>query len=250
LIQLDRSLDAFDNLQLALKYGAAPLEAAVYNEALAYQKLLANQIGDITVRCDQAGVKLSLDGQPLADCPGVEQRRVTPGRHQIVGVKQGFLTKTSEVFVVGGKHQEVAVSLAPVGQSAVIVRRWPSWIPWVVFGAGLTMTGVGGLIELQASQDLAAYDRELASGCPNVGCDANHPVPASIAHLKTRGERENAIAGVAVAAGASAAITGAVLLYLNRGRTIYPKETSGPSLGRIDVVPHAGGASITLAGQF
>ncbi|MDB4956155.1 MAG: hypothetical protein JWO36_3724, partial [Myxococcales bacterium] len=41
LIQLDRSLDAFDNLQLALKYGAAPLEAAVYNEALAYQKLLA-----------------------------------------------------------------------------------------------------------------------------------------------------------------------------------------------------------------
>src|SRR4051794_24436830 len=34
LIQLDKPVDAADNLKLALKYGAQPLEEAVYNEAL------------------------------------------------------------------------------------------------------------------------------------------------------------------------------------------------------------------------
>src|SRR3954465_1572782 len=51
LIQLGRNLEAYDNLQLALKYDAAPLEKTVYDEALAYQKLLETQIGDIKVSC-------------------------------------------------------------------------------------------------------------------------------------------------------------------------------------------------------
>ena len=87
LIQLDRPVDASDNLALALKYGAAPLEEAVYTEALSYQKLLANQIGDLDVTCEQAGVKVTLDGQPLLDCPGKEHRRVAPGQHQLVGTE-------------------------------------------------------------------------------------------------------------------------------------------------------------------
>ena len=45
LIQLERPVEAFDNLEGTLRYGAAPLEDAVYSEALNYQKLLANQSG-------------------------------------------------------------------------------------------------------------------------------------------------------------------------------------------------------------
>ena len=97
LIQLDRTVEAADNLKLALKYGAAPLEEAVYNEALAYEKLLANQIGDLDVSCSQAGAVVTLDGQPLLTCPGTQTRRVAPGRHQLVGSQEGFLTKSTEV---------------------------------------------------------------------------------------------------------------------------------------------------------
>src|SRR4051812_38973049 len=44
LIQLDRPVDAAENLELALKYGPAPLEESVYAEAVAYKKLLATQV--------------------------------------------------------------------------------------------------------------------------------------------------------------------------------------------------------------
>jgi hypothetical protein len=44
LIQLERHVEAYDNLKLALQYGAAPLEDAVYTEALSYEKLLENEI--------------------------------------------------------------------------------------------------------------------------------------------------------------------------------------------------------------
>lgn len=38
LIQLDRPVEAGENLQTTLRYGAAPLEDAVYTEALAYAR--------------------------------------------------------------------------------------------------------------------------------------------------------------------------------------------------------------------
>src|SRR5512144_2903101 len=51
LVQLGRNLEAYEDLEKALKYGQAPLEETVYAEALAYQKLLSTQIGDIKVTC-------------------------------------------------------------------------------------------------------------------------------------------------------------------------------------------------------
>lgn len=78
LIQLGRMLEASENLELALKYGAAPLEDAVYTEALAYQKLLANQVGTLDVECTQPRVALSLDGAPLVE--STPARSCTAGR--------------------------------------------------------------------------------------------------------------------------------------------------------------------------
>src|SRR5207248_1447551 len=60
LVQLDRTLEAVDNLEVALKYGAAPLDETVYEEALGYQKLLANQVATLDVECKQP-MDLTLD---------------------------------------------------------------------------------------------------------------------------------------------------------------------------------------------
>jgi len=115
LIQLDRPVDASDNLNLALKYGAAPLEEAVYSEALAYQKLLANQIAEVEISCSQDGAKITLDSQNLIDkCPGKEKRRVAPGKHGVVATKDGFMTKQTEIVVIGGKTEDVDVKLVPL----------------------------------------------------------------------------------------------------------------------------------------
>jgi hypothetical protein len=239
LIQLDRSIEANENLTLALKYGAAPLEDNVYTEALAYEKLLANEIATVRVRCEQAGVKVTLDGEPLLDCPGEQERRVKPGRHQLVGAKPGYLTKTSDVFVVGGGQEQLSLSLAPMQREGVITHRWPTWMPWVVVGAGLTVAGVGGLIEYQSFKTMDDYDRALVAACINTGCSPDRPVPANVRDLKDTAKLQNAIAIGTMSVGIATVITGGVLLYMNRARTVYPTA---------EVVPH--GATLSLRARF
>src|ERR1044071_9661205 len=65
LIQLDRPVEASDELNKALKYGKDPFDQAIYNEALNYQKLLASQIAEVEISCKQGGAKVTLDGQAL-----------------------------------------------------------------------------------------------------------------------------------------------------------------------------------------
>ncbi len=251
LIQLDRPVDASDNLKLALKYNAAPLEEAVYNEALAYEKLLANQIGDLKVSCAQPDVKITLDGQPLASCPANETRRVAPGPHQLVGTKNGLTTKTVEVIVLGGKTQDVPVKLEPLGRSARIEHRWPTYLPWVVFGAGFAVAGIGGVLDLNAKADMDSYDRTVAQNCSVISCDTkdlnDHRLDGvrgldDDARLKT-----NIAVSVMIVGGATIA-TGAVMLYLNRGRTVYP-ESIEKVTPTVTPLP-GGGATISLSGAF
>ena len=64
LIQLDRAVEASENLDAALKYGATPLEDTVYAEAIAYQKLLANQTGELEVSCEQRGAVIASARNP------------------------------------------------------------------------------------------------------------------------------------------------------------------------------------------
>lgn len=246
LIQLDRPVDASDNLKLALKYGAAPLEEAVYNEALAYEKLLANQIASVTVKCAQPGVKMTLDGQPLGTCPAEELRRVTPGTHQLVGSKEGYLTRTFEVVVIGGKEQKVSLSLDPVEKAARIEHRWPNWVPWVVFGGGFAIAGIGGLLDLTAAQEMDSYDRAVAQTCANTACSPDDLDPSD-RKLKDSAETKSAIAvGIMITGGATIA-TGALMLYLNRGRTVYPSSVERLTPA---VSPVPGGATLSVRGRF
>ena len=240
LIQLDRRLEAADELELALKYGKAPLEESVYADALAYQKLLANEIGHVAVHCTQSGVDVSLDGQHLLACPGNEERRVAPGMHQVVGTRAGYNTEAREVVVIGGKHEEIAIALAPVGQGGKIVHRWSaSWMPWLVTGAGLVVAGIGGLVDYQASRDMSSYDRALVTACLDVGCGPSHPLPPSLADQKTSAQRESAIGIGVIGVGVAGAIAGGVLVYMNRGIRMTP-----------EVAPVPGGASIGVSGHF
>ena len=244
LIQLDRGVEASENLEVALKYGAAPLEEAVYSEALAYEKLLANQIGDVRVRCTQVGVKVTLDGQPLAVCPGEQTRRVAPGPHQLVGTKPGFLTRTADVVVLGGKRADVDLALVPLDRAGKVVHRWPTWIPWVVFGGGLGVMGLGGALESVAAGQLDTYDRAVASTCPS-GCAPKDPRYDALDQQKTAALRLDHIAIGVLATGGAAVAAGAVMLYLNRGQTTYPDAV----LPVVTALPGGGGA-VSFGGRF
>ncbi len=241
LIQLGRNLEAHESLTKALAYGAAPHEQTVYNEALAYEKLLATQIGDISVSCDQAGVTLTLDGQPFATCPAKQSKRVLAGPHQIVGTKQGLLPKTVELVVVSGTPREVDVKLDPLASGARIEHRWPQYVPWSVFGGGLLVAGAGILFQVLGSSQMDDYDEWVDRLCTG-NCEPGNPELAERAHLKDSAELKSAIGVSLMVTGGAAVATGAVMLYLNRGRTVYPALEVAPVAG--------GGAAVSWNGRF
>ncbi len=264
LVQLDRAVEASDYLNEALKFGKDPFTDEVYQEVLGYQKLLANQIGEVEIGCTQEGAKLTFDGKPFIDkCPGKEKRRVAPGRHAVVASKEGFLTKEMPVIVVGGQAPEsVNVELVPLDKAAKVVHRWPTWIPWVVFGGGLAVTGIGVLLEVDAQNQMNQYDQDVAGSCAVSGCNLNArdgdgvSTPAEVVlanRLNTdreRAESRDRLAIGIIAVGAVGAAVGGVLLFMNRGQTVYedPAKAGEPV---VNVTPtRDGGGIVSLSGQF
>jgi tetratricopeptide (TPR) repeat protein len=253
LIQLDRPVEATDNLALALKYGAEPLEEAVYNEALNYQKLLAKQIGNLEVTCSQQGAKVTLDGQPLMDCPGSQKRRVAPGAHGVVATKEGFLTKEMRVSVVGGTDEKVDIKLVPLDKAAKVVHKWPTWIPWVVFGGGLTLATFGALIQFEASSKMNDYDQGVGSLCMVTGCNPSMPknqAEQDLVALKSSAENYNKVGVTVISVGVAGAVAGGIMLFMNRGKTVY-EEPMKPGAPQVGVVPmRDGGGLMTVSGRF
>jgi hypothetical protein len=263
LIQLDRPVEASDNLVESLKYGKDPFEETIYQEALSYQKLLASQIGEVEIGCTQEGAKLTFDGQPFIDkCPGKEKRRVTPGRHAVVASKEGFLTKEMPVIVIGGQAESVDVKLVPLDKAAKVVHRWPTWIPWVVFGGGLAVTGLGVLLEVDAQNQMNQYDQDVAGACAVNGCNLNATLNEMMTNKtevdvadrlnaqRERAESRDRLAIGVIAVGAVGAAVGGVLLFLNRGQTVYEDPTkAGEPV--VNVTPtRDGGATVSLSGRF
>ena len=240
LIQLDRMVEAAENLERALEYGAAPLEETVYNEALSYQKLFANQIATLDVRCDQPQVAITLDGKPLAiQCPGAIAQRLAPGPHQLVGKRDGFVPRTVDVVAYGGKKETVAITLDKLGSrgNGKLVHRWPTWLPWVVVGGGVALAGSGILVQRVAIGQRDDYYAQLKT------CDG--PCPDGFAQdSKDLATLENRIAIGMIAVGGAAVITGSVLVYMNRGRLVYENKPM-PT-----VTVNANGASVGVVGRF
>jgi hypothetical protein len=221
-IQLGKNLEAYENLEKSLRYGAAPLEETVYNEAVAYQKLLASQVGELEVSCGQAGVALTLDGMPLASCPTTHKQRVLAGPHQIVGTKKGLLTSQLQLVVVGGKSERVEVKLDPLEKGARVEHRWPQYVPFTVLFGGLGVAGVGVLFQVLGSSQMADYDRWVDTRCTG-NCAPSEL--DDVQHLYDGARLKSGIGISLMVTGGAAVATGAVMLYLNRGRTVYPEIT-------------------------
>ncbi len=253
LVQLDKMVDASDYLNEALKFGKDPFTDEVYQEVLGYQKLLANQIGEVEVGCTQDGAKLTFDGKPFIDkCPGKQKRRVSPGKHAVVASKEGFLTKEMPVIVIGGNLEAVDVKLIPLDKAAKVVHRWPTWIPWVVFGGGLAVTGLGVLLEVDAQNQMNQYDQDVAGACAVSGCDLNDGSDLSgrLNDERNRAESRDKLAIGVISVGALSAAAGGVLLFLNRGQTVYEDPVkAGQPVVRVTPTRDGGGV-VSLSGRF
>ncbi len=232
-VALDRPLDAYDNLEKALAYGAGPLEETVFQEAQNYQRLLAKQVSYLAVSCDQAGVTVALDGDALVTCPGTSRVRRAPGKHLLVGRGPGLGTVTRDVVLVGGETETVALHLARPDVASV--ARWARWKPWAVVVGGAAVAGVGIAFNVRARGERDDLGRRSGTSCPN-GCTEQAYADLGLADLEERIVRDNRISLTALAVGGAAVLVGGALVVLNRKV--------------VEVSAEPGGARVSIAGRF
>jgi hypothetical protein len=91
-------------------------------------------------------------------------------------------------------------------------------VPWIVFGSGVAVAAFGGLVELKARGDMDDFERSVAANCGNAGCSGGQL--AALRDQESSAKLEDKIAIGIAGVGVGALITGGVLFYMNRGKTI------------------------------
>jgi tetratricopeptide (TPR) repeat protein len=216
-INLQRPIEAYRELERALRFGAEALEPDVYTQALAYQRLLSTQIVHLAIDCADAGTHVTLDGKDIGvPCPGSTVLLILPGGHRLVASKPGSLPLTIDLAPAGGESPRERIDLMTFDEATVTRRRWARWKPWSVVGAGVAVAAAGLGFELQAAATFRSYDRAVATLCPAAPCES---LPTVVSEAYDEGRMQNRIAITLFAAGGAAIATGAALLWLNRSRT-------------------------------
>jgi tetratricopeptide (TPR) repeat protein len=248
LIQLDRPVEAFENLELALRHGSAPLEEQIYVEAQAYDRLLRGRIAELEIATTQPDVVITLDGRPFLRGPGMQRTRLLPGNHQVVGEKPGHLTVTRDVVVLPGANDTIEITLPTFAEATVTTRRWAIWKPWAVLAGGAATVGLGVLLERESNADLDQYRADLEDHCREVPC-RYEDLPESTRALERDSRLEHRLAIGAFVLGGAAAAAGLTMVVLNRPTAVLPDDATGATVG---VAPAIGPGLVgaTAFGRF
>ncbi len=249
LMGVNQYLEAYDNLEKGLKYGQAPMEESVYRNALTLQISLVALVATINISCDTAGASVGLDGQPvIATCPGKATKRVLPGRHQLVAQKAGYLTLTEDVVLMPGKAKDVPVKMISLKAATKTRRRWKTWKPWGVFGAGIAVAGIGGLLQLKSQSDFDGYGEDIARLCSDKGCTPDQ-IPNSVSGRESRARLENQMAVGSMIAGGALVVGGVIMALMNRPKSYLPESAGKSNRGvktSIAITPRGGYVGLGL----
>lgn len=240
LIRLDRSLEAADELERALRYGETPFKKDLYSQALDYQALLKRQVGYVEATCDQAGASVLLDGKPWFSCPGTQKVRVLAGEHTLVGELSNYLTSSRRIVVAGGATVTETVKLVPLESAVILKYPYKRWIPYTITVTGLAI-GLGGLgVYLLGQGQMTDFHAEFAAQCP-MGCPKDLEDRTLLRNLRDGAELRGTIGITMMVTGTAVAVGGIVMTVLNRPQRILPK---------VEVAPTGGGMSVSTRWTF
>jgi hypothetical protein len=217
LINLDKPVEAYEDLEAALRFGDAPLGSSIYNEGLNYQKLLGPRIAEVDVTTKE-DAKVTLDGRPVLDTAGTTARHVLSGDHQIVAEKPGYQTETKPIRVNGGDRVTIVIDLHPLAKQGELHRRFPKWVPWTVLGAGGAIALAGLPLLLGASSAFGRYDTGVSASC-QAGCPPA-PLPSAYANDLSHGKLLRALGYSAFGIGGALIASTFALIAINQPRLI------------------------------
>lgn len=221
LIKLDRMVEAYENMQAAMRYGAAPLGKSLHGEGETYLKVLSASVAHLEVACTDPTVAVTLDGKRLARCP--ETIVVTPGSHQIVSEKAGYRTQRQEVSAPAGGKARVVVDMQLEG-TRKLERRWARWLPWTVVGVGAAVSVAAIPLFITTRDKFDRYETDVANACSPDGCGPNDPRVAALDDDLSSARTFRALTVTSIALGATGIGVGIALIVMNQPRyaTVTP----------------------------
>lgn len=232
-------LSAYENLQLSLQWGPASLEKEDYAEAQRLMnELMAHELAVIEMRCDEPGAVVQLDGKRWFVGPGSGSRIVMPGEHVVSTSKVGHFPLVKSVVVLAGTKTSGVLTMSV--DRVITERRWASWTPWAVAGAGVVLGGAGALFQWQSAKHIEEANELFKQTCKKTCSPMGE-------NLQSRGETEGGVAVGLFIAGGAALATGSVLTFLNRPRSYRSEDRSGVDL---QVVPAASDAVAGLSARL
>jgi hypothetical protein len=245
-MNLDQPIEAYDNMQAAVKYGEAPLQSKdKFDNAKQYILLLEKQVAEVSVSCDKPGAKVTVDGAPAFIAPGKFETRVRVGKHTFVAEKQGYTTRINAPYIGPGEKFRIELKLYTAEELTRYHRKFDAtWVPWAVMGAGAVIAFGGALSEFSAQSTYAQYDHKVElCNMNNQGC----PTSKELTDLRSRGDTKKTLGYVGYGVGAAAILVGAGLAYINRPQAyqIRAEDLQNEKLSVAPMVaPGVAGASV------
>ena len=225
LIRLDRWLDAADELDKALRYGAAPFDdndqSPLYLQAIDYRALLDRSLGFVEAACSQPGFDVVLDGKPWFRCPATRKLRVQAGEHTLGGELADHVPALRRVVVLGGKTVRERLVLQPI-ESALVdhypVRRW---IPYAIAATGglVALAGLG--VRLSGDADMTEFEERYSIACPR-GCAADLSDQPLLRAARDDADRKIDAGSALLVTGGVVVVGGVVAVILNRPHRVLP----------------------------
>jgi hypothetical protein len=242
LLTLDQPVETHEQLQHAMKHGAAPLDPDKFNHAKNLLLVIAGQLARVEVYCNEPEAIVRLDGQTLFRAPGQYQGFVRRGEHTVTASKPGY-ENTQRTQTLGSEPTVFQLKLYRPDDLIGYRRRWSVWGPVSVTAAGALMLGAGTVFALQSSAKFSAFDESLA-GRPDckMGCV---PTDDELS-LNKQGTTFKTLATVSFISGGIVTAGGIVLLILNR-EVSYRLEPSERS-ARLRLLPTVGPGAVGLVG--
>jgi len=223
LLKLDQPLEVYDSLQLAIKFGPAPLEADKFEHAQEYMLLVSQQIANVEVTCKKPGAKVSVDGKEVftvgADGKlATFKSRVRIGRHTFIAEKPGVNVEAEASFIGPGETFRIELNLYSAEELTRTRHRWSQkWMPYAVIGGAVAIGAFGALMQVSAGSSYDEFDNTV-SRCNmdsnGMGCSADEVVS-----IRDSGDTKKTLGYVGYGVAGAAVVVGLTLLYLNRETT-------------------------------
>lgn len=173
-----------------------------------------------------------------------------PARAQQKSEQTHPSAETKDLIAEGGQETEISLAMQPLSEGLVLKRRWKTWKPWAVAGAGVGLALLGGFTDRLARADYETYDAYVAEDCPR-GCEKSLLSDRAKSIGRTA-DLESIASTSLLITGGGLVLSGGVLFFLNRERPTTPEPGSPSAMRRapIRIVPLVGLETVGFSSEF